>query len=86
MLTNVPDVTPSGKPVKEGVVVATPAVPVLATAVAAWICAADVVPPRPLNTTFIAMVFNVVSMVTVPLPTPSEAFAGDSFGPDMLTL
>jgi hypothetical protein len=43
----VPLVTPKGKPVKVGVVVATPAVPVPGRAVVAWMWDAVVVPKRP---------------------------------------
>src|SRR5437588_335251 len=76
-----PLVTPRGNPENVGVVVATPAVPVPATAVAAWMWDAVVVPSRPENTTCTRMVWATVSMVTRASPTPGEALAGDSFGP-----
>ncbi len=44
-----PLVTPKGKPGKVGVVVATPAVPVKALVVGAWMWEAVVVPSRPVK-------------------------------------
>src|SRR5207302_7074530 len=81
VLSYVPLVTPSGKPANVGVVVATPAVPVPATAVALWMCDAVVVPTNPLNVTRTRIVFAVVSKSTSANPVPGEAFVGDSDGP-----
>ena len=49
VLLYVPLETPSGNPAKLGVVVATPALPVSATAVGAWIWDWVVVPNKPLK-------------------------------------
>ena len=76
-----PDVTPSGKPVKLGVVVATPAVPVNGDVVQQCRCDAmlPVVSPEKLMSSVI--VFAVVSNTTEPLPIPGEVFGGLSAGP-----
>ena len=81
-----PDVTPSGNPEKDGTCVAGEAVPVKATAVGAWMCAAVVVPIRSWNWTWTRMVIAVVSSVTIDHPVPGEALGGDSDGPSRLAV
>ena len=76
-----PDVTPSGKPTKLGVVVATPTVPVPGAAVQQWIWAAVVVPTRPLKVASIIIVCATSSTTTVAKPVPGEATGGDLDGP-----
>src|ERR1051326_3291692 len=75
----VPLVTPSGKPAKLGVVVATPAVPLKGEVVAACKWEAVVFPVRPLKDTCSCSVWATSSYVTVPLPIPSDAVG--SLGP-----
>jgi hypothetical protein len=75
-----PAVTPSREAGERGVIVATPAVPVSATAVGAWMWHAVVLPRRPLNDACTRMVFATSSMVISATPTPGEAFTGTSFG------
>ena len=70
-----------GKPVKDGVVVATPAVPVSGSAVQQCMCDAVVVPSKSLNDTWTSIVFATVSMVTNAEPVPGDVFGGDSLGP-----
>jgi len=64
------DVTPSGKPVKDGSVVATPAVGVLVTQQ----CMCDAVVPevRPENVTWTRIVTAVGEKVTRAKPVPAE--------------
>src|SRR5437868_13051295 len=72
-----PLVTPSGKPVNVGVVVATPTLP--GGAMQQWIC--DAVVPE-VNAENVAMICNVcaaVSMITVVEPVPLDAVGGFSF-------
>src|SRR3954454_20877816 len=74
-----PLVTPRGKPVKLGVVVATPAVPGGATQ--QWMCEAVVGALRPLNTALTCSWWVVVSSETVDDPTPGDELTGFSFAP-----
>src|SRR5262249_2380898 len=69
-------------PVKEGVCVATPAVPAPANVVQQWMCAALVLPSRPVNSVSTRMVNRSRSKVTSAVPVPGEALGGDSFRPD----
>ena len=76
-----PEVTPKGKFVNVGTMVATPAVPVPGLAVGEWICDAVVPAVKPLNDTSTNNVFATSSVVTVAKPVPGELFGGDSPGP-----
>src|ERR1035437_3185539 len=76
-----PEVTPDGKPVKVGVVVATPAVPRSGTAVQQWMCEAVSELSRPVNVTSTSMVFTTWSIVTVANPVPVDRLGGDSLEP-----
>jgi len=77
-------VIPDGKPGKVGVVVATPAVPEPATAVAAWICDAVTPAMSPEKVACTLIVFAIASIVIIALPVPGELLAGTSAGPDRL--
>ena len=78
-------VTPDGKPGKVGSVVATPAVPVPATAVGAWMCDAVTPANNPEKVAWTLRVFATASMVIRPVPVPGELLGGASAGPDRLT-
>ena len=77
----VPDVTPNGNPGSVPGVSTTPAVPVNGLAMAPWICAAVVVPSRPLKFTLMDNVRATLSYAIEPPPVPGEAFTGDSLSP-----
>jgi hypothetical protein len=89
--SNEPESTPKGKPVNEGVVVATPAFPGGATQ--QWMCDAVVplgvlvpgmVARRLLKTTLTSRVCAVVSKVTNAKPVPREGVAGFSLAPPIV--
>ena len=61
--------------------VATPAVPVLATAVAECMWEAVVVPVKPLKVHCTRIVFVTVFIVIVAVPVPGDVFEGLSAGP-----
>src|SRR5262249_6644057 len=67
---------------KVGTVVATPAVPVFATDVQQWMCAADTVPLRPENVVSTRMVKATVSMVTSAVPVPVAPTASGASVPE----
>jgi hypothetical protein len=46
-----------------------------------WVCEAVVAPSRPLKLTCRVQRWVSVSTMSVAVPVPGEAFAGDSFGP-----
>ena len=81
VLSKVPLLTPMGKPAKNGVVVATPAVPVNATAVGAWMWHAVVLPSSPENDACTRIVCRRSSIVISALPWPVEALGGASLAP-----
>jgi hypothetical protein len=66
-----PEVTPSGRPEKVGVIVATPAVPV-GVVTQQWMCEAVVPVVRPLNVSWTRSVCPVVSTVTAATPMPAR--------------
>ena len=70
----VPLVTPPGKPVNVGVVVATPVLP--GAAVKQWMCAAVFGVVSPVNVTVTVIVFAVVSQITTPVPLPLDCGCG----------
>src|SRR5262245_4589869 len=74
--TYVPDVTPTGKPVNLGVVVATPAF--TGGTAQQWMCAAVVPVVRPAKTTSTVIWLVAVSHVTIAFPLPDEATGGFS--------
>ena len=76
--------TPSGKPVKVGVVVATPALAGGATQ--QWICDADVGPDKPENVTEMLRVCAAVPRVTLAKPVPPERTLGFSFAPERVVV
>src|SRR5690349_11109760 len=79
VLTEVPDVTPSGKPTKLGVVVATPAFP--GGEMQQCICEAVVAAPSPENTTSTESKCVDESYVTIALPVPGDPVGGFSLAP-----
>ena len=69
-----------------GSIVATPAVPVPATVVGAWMCELVVFPIKPLKVTCTRIVCAVLSKSTWAKPVPGDAFAGDSLNPSRLAI
>ena len=80
----VPAVTPDGKPVKVGTLVATPAVPTPGTAVVAWICEAVTPATNPEKFACTLIIFPVT--VTVAFPVPGEVVGGCSAGPERMAV